>query len=244
MQKNYQRNCLLGALGALLMAVGDLCLSIIPASPNDSGLFLREAYLSGSYEPWRLPLLLATGLIGMALCSFAVRAFCAQILPQYSKTRMAVKIGGVIYIASAGVIHFIIGSLADWTSTLSPLLGREETATLIQAQYERLMPAMLISYIGMFLTILVNAFALLTKKTFLPRWMFVFHLLVWQIVFAAIPDIRQLCGAEVSTWDFVLSQSSGNVSLFICMVANAVYAKKLPKNDNYLKVQGDRNERL
>lgn len=38
----------LGALGAFLMLVGDLCLSVIPASPGDSGLFLREAYLNGS----------------------------------------------------------------------------------------------------------------------------------------------------------------------------------------------------
>ena len=47
--KNYRRDCLLGALSALLMLVGDLCLSLIPASPGDSGLFLREAYLNGSY---------------------------------------------------------------------------------------------------------------------------------------------------------------------------------------------------
>ena len=65
--KTYRRDCLLGALGAALMLAGDLFLSVIPASPGDSGLFLREAYLSGAYEAWRLPLLLATGLLGMAL---------------------------------------------------------------------------------------------------------------------------------------------------------------------------------
>ena len=41
---------------------------MIPANPGDSGLFIREAYLNGSWEQWRLPLLLATGLPGMALC--------------------------------------------------------------------------------------------------------------------------------------------------------------------------------
>lgn len=51
--KAYRRDCLLGALGALLMLVGDLCLSIIPAAPGDSGLFTREAYLNGSWEAWR-----------------------------------------------------------------------------------------------------------------------------------------------------------------------------------------------
>ena len=48
--KTYQRDCLLGALGAILMFVGDLCLSVISASAGDSGLFLREAYLNGLYE--------------------------------------------------------------------------------------------------------------------------------------------------------------------------------------------------
>ena len=46
--KTYRRDCLLGALGAFLMLVGDLCLSVIPASPGDSGLFARAAYFSGA----------------------------------------------------------------------------------------------------------------------------------------------------------------------------------------------------
>lgn len=70
----------MGALGAFLMLVGDLCLSMIPASPGDSGLFTRAAYLSGAWEPWRLPLLVA-GLPGMALGFFTVRASWRQILP-------------------------------------------------------------------------------------------------------------------------------------------------------------------
>ena len=72
--QQYRRDSWLGALGAALMLVGDLCLSVIPASAGDSGLFMREAYLNGSYESWRLPLLLATGLCGMALGFFTVRA--------------------------------------------------------------------------------------------------------------------------------------------------------------------------
>lgn len=43
----YRRDCWLGALGALFMLAGDLRLRVIPASAGDSGLFLREAYLSG-----------------------------------------------------------------------------------------------------------------------------------------------------------------------------------------------------
>ena len=228
LSNHYRRDCWLGALGAALMLVGDLCLSVIPASPTDSGLFAREAYLNGSWEPWRLPLLLATGLLGMALGVFSVRAMYMQIRPQYRKTRLAVAVGGAVYVSSACVLHVIIGGLADWTNTLGPLLGRAETESLIQAQYARLRPAMLIAYAGMVLIILASAFALLTKKTALPRWMFCFHMVVWQIVLAGIPDVRQLLGAEISTWDFVLSQGSGNAALLIWMAANALIGPKAP----------------
>ena len=222
--KVYQRDCLLGALSGLLMLVGDLCLSVVPYTAGDSGLFAREAYLTGGFQTWRLPLLLATGLAGMALAFFTVRASCRQIKPQYRKTRRAVLTGGVIYMASAGTLHFFIGSLADWTGTLSPLLGREETLAVIQAQYQRLMPSMLIAYAGMVLLILAGFYAVLTKKTILPRYMAALHMLVWQLVLMLIPDVRQLLGAPLSTWDFVLSQGSGNAALCIWMLINAVWA--------------------
>lgn len=169
------RDCLLGSLGAVLMLIGDLCLSVIPAAAGDSGLFVREAYLNGSWERWRLPLLLITGLCGMSLGVFTVRASARQIQPPYRKSRAAVLAGGAIYVATAGTLHFFIGSLADWTATLSPLLGREETTALIRTQYDRLMPAMAFSYAGMVLFFLATAFAVLTKRTVLPRRMFVFH---------------------------------------------------------------------
>ena len=224
--KGYARDCWLGALSALLMLVGDLCLSVIPASQGDSGLFLREAYLSGAYPAWRLPLLLATGLAGMALAFFTVRASYTQVRPVYGRTRRCILIGGVIYVATAGVLHFFIGSLADWTSRLAPLLGRETAIALVQAQYDRLMPAMLLSYGGMLLLAVSGVFAVLTKRTILPRWMVLFHLLVWQLVLAGIPDVRQLLGAPVSTVDFVMSQGSGNAALCIWMAANAIWARR------------------
>ena len=222
--KAYRRQSLLGALGAFLMLVGDLCLSVIPASPGDSGLFAREAYLNGSWEQWRLPLLIASGFCGMALGFFTVRISYRQILPQFRKTRRAVLIGGVIYVATAGALHLWIGSLSDWTTTLAPLLGRNETASLIATQYSRLMPAMYLAYAGMILLILASAFAVLTKKTVLPRGMFAVHMIVFQLIFVLIPDIRQALGAEISTWDFVLSQGSGNAALCLWMLANAIWA--------------------
>ncbi len=135
--KNYRKDALFGALGAFLMLVGDLCLSVIPASPGDSGLFAREAYMNGSWAGWRMPLLLATGLCGMTLVFFTVRVSWRQIRPQYRRTRTAVLAGGVIYIATAGALHLFIGSLADWTTTLSPLLGCEETFTGAGCTYDK-----------------------------------------------------------------------------------------------------------
>lgn len=224
--KTYRRDCLLGALGALMMIAGDLCLSAVPASSGDSGLFLRKAYFSGGFAEWRFPLLVATGLLGMALGFFSVRACCAQVQPQFRKTILALRIGGAIYLTSAGALHIWIGSLADWTSVLAPVFGREKTAALVQAQYSRVMPAMLIAYAGMVLFILANVWAILARKTILPRRMLLFHMLVWQIIFAIIPDIRQALGAEISTWDFMLSQTSGNAGLLIWMLANAVWTRR------------------
>ena len=224
--ETYRRDCRLGALGAALMLVGDLCLSVIPAHTGDSGLFMREAYFSGSYPAWRLPLLLITGILGMILCCFAVRVCYLQIQPQYRKTRKLICIGGIIYLTGAGIIHFMVGSLADWTSTLGPLLGREETAALIQDQYNRVRPTLLLPYAGMILLFLVSFWAAVSGKTVLPRKMTIFHLLVWQLIFVLIPDVRQALGLEISTWDFVLSQGSGNASLLIWMLANAIWARR------------------
>ena len=222
--RTYRRDALLGALGAFLMLVGDLCLSVIPVSQSDSGLFAREAYLNGSWEAWRLPLLIAAGFCGMVLELFAMRVLYRQILPQYRKTRTAVLAGGVIILATAAALHLFIGSLADWTTTLSPLLGREETMALIQAQFDRLMPSMYLAYVGLVLLFLTSGFAVLTGKTVLPRWMFALHIIVFQLIFVLIPDVRQALGAEISPWDYILSQGSTNVALCIWMLANAAWA--------------------
>ena len=225
----YRRDCLLGVLSGALMLVGDLCLSVIPASAGDSGLFLREAYLSGSYPVWRLPLLLGTGVLGMALSYFTVRAARAQIRPECRRLRWLITVSGVIYVSSAGVIHLLIGSLADWTSTLGPLLGREETAALVLGQYQRLSAALILPYLGIIALILTSFWAVASGRSILPRKMALVHMLVFQLVFAGIPDLRQALGASISTWDFVLSQGSGNVALLLWMLASALSANRTIK---------------
>ena len=226
MKTTYRRDCLLGVLSGALMLVGDLCLSVIPASAGDSGLFLREAFLSGSYPAWCLPLLLGTGVLGMALSYFTVRTARAQIRPECRRLRWLITVSGAVYVSSAGVIHLLIGSLADWTSTLGPILGREETAALVLGQYQRLTAALILPYFGMIALILTSFWAVASGRSILPRKMALVHMLVWQIVFAGIPDLRQALGAEISTWDFVLSQGSGNAALLLWMLASALSAKQ------------------
>ena len=229
MKNTYRRDCLLGVLSGALMLVGDLCLSVIPASAGDSGLFLREAYLNGSYPAWRLPLLLGTGVLGMALSYFTVRTARAQIRPECRRLRWLITVSGAVYVSSAGVIHLLIGSLADWTSTLGPILGREETAALALGQYQRLTAALILPYFGMIALILTSFWAVASGRSILPRKMALVHMLVWQIVFAGIPDLRQALGAEISTWDFVLSQGSGNAALLLWMLASALCADRTVK---------------
>ena len=60
----------------------------------------------------------------------------------------------------------------------------------------------------------------------MDRKMAVFHLLVWQLIFMLIPDIRQALGADASTVDYVLSQASGNMAGFIWLIASYVWIKK------------------
>ena len=43
----------------------------------------------------------------------------------------------------------------------------------------------------------------------------------------AEPTSPEALGATVSTWDFVLSQGSGNAALAIWMLANALWARNL-----------------
>lgn len=212
---NRRRDLLLGCLGAALMLVGDLCLSLIPAASTDSGLFVREAYLNGSYQTWRLPLLLGAGLPGMALIAFGVRGLCSQVRPECGKTRRVMELSGLMYIVSAGALHYLIGSMADWTSVLAPLLGREETAALIAGQYARLTLPSALPTAGMVLFLVSGAWAVAAGKTRLPRRMIFCHAVAWQVVFALIPDIRQLLGAQVPRIFTVIAGRFPRATVFV-----------------------------
>ena len=98
-------------------------------------------------------------------------------------------------------------------------------------QYQRLTAALILPYLGMIALILASFWAVASGRTFLPRRMALVHMLVWQLVFAGIPDIRQALGAGISTWDLVLSQGSGNAALLLWMLASALSARQLPERE-------------
>lgn len=222
----YQRNCLLGALGAALLIVGDLCISIVPASPADKGLYVRGAYLNGDFQLWRVALLLVTGLVGMFFYAFGIDAISEQILPKYRKTRALVKYAGLMYVASAATLHFLVGTLAYWVTYLSEHIGREQAIAYVDDYYNLLFPAASIVYIPTALLMLTSLISLLAGRTVMKRSMIVFHIITWQLIFALIPDIRQAMGADISTLDYVFSQASGNTACLIWLVASFVYSKR------------------
>lgn len=110
--KSYRRDCL-GSVpsGALLMLVGDLCLSVIPVHTGDIGLFARGILPERSIRAVAAAAADSDGLTGMALGFFTVRACRDQIKPEHRKTRLAILIGGVIYVSSAGALHLFIAAL-------------------------------------------------------------------------------------------------------------------------------------
>lgn len=137
---------MLGALGALLMVVGDLALSIIHSDKSDRGLYVREAYMIGSYQLWRPVPLFATGLVGMFFYSFGIKAILDQIDPKCRKSRAVMKYGGLAYICTGALAHFFIGTLSYWMTVFSAEFGRETAVRLVDDYYSRFMPAASIAY--------------------------------------------------------------------------------------------------
>lgn len=116
-------------------------------------------------------------------------------------------LGGVLCIASAAAIHVLIGSLADWTSTLGPILGAEKTMALISEQFSRILPALFPGYFGLVLVIVVDFWAVLTRRTILPRKMALCHMLVFQLLFCR--NSRSAAGAGLRRFHVGLRSESG-----------------------------------
>ena len=76
----------------------------------------------------------------------------------------------------------------------------------------------MIGYVGMFLLIPDNTFAVLAKKAVLPHRISVTLGIVLTLISKYTTTVRR----RISTWLFVLNQVLGNTMLLIWMTANAV----------------------
>lgn len=227
--KKMKLDLLLGALGALLMVVGDLSLSIIHSDNSDRGLYVREAYMNGSYQLWRPVLLFATGLIGMFFYSFGIKAMIDQIDPKCRKLRAVMKYGGLAYICTGAALHFFIGTLSYWMTVLSAEFGRETAIRLVDDYYSRFMPAASIAYPFIALLLLGSFISIVSNRTILPRKMLLFNILSWQLILVLVPDIHQMISPNITTMDYVMSQSSGNQAAVIMFVSQFIWLTRNEK---------------
>ena len=224
-QRKFIRCCILGAIGGILMAAGDWLLGCVPLRETDTGMFNRANYLSGSYALWKPALVVGMGAIGCFLYSFMVRALNADIDEKYRKTRTIQFLCGVFTVAVALAIHLWAATLAWFTTYLGPRIGTEATIAAVTTYQNDMLPAILPMYLPMILVFGIHFVMLLAGKTRYPKWMLVFHPVIWNLLLVAIPDIAQALQAPVATWMSVMSQSSTNSAIVIWCIASAVYER-------------------
>ena len=211
----FIRWCILGAIGGILMAVGDWLLGCIPIRETDTGIFNRDYYLSGAYGLWRPALIVGLGAIGAALYSVMVKALNADIDMKYRRTKSVQRLCGRFTAAVALAIHLWSATLAWFTTYLGPCIGREAALAAVTAYQDDMLTAILPMYVPMVGMIGIHFGMLLAGKTHYPRWMLVVHPVTWNGLLVAIPDIAQAMQAPAATWMSVMRQSSTNSAIVI-----------------------------
>jgi len=222
---------ILGAIGAVLMAVGDWLLGCVPLQTADMGMFNRAYYLSGAYGLWRPVLTVGTGAIGGFLDYFMVKALNADIDAKYRKTKAVQYLCGIFTVAVALTIHTWVATMAWFTTYLGPRIGEEAAVAAVTAYQDGMLPAIAPMYVPMILAFGIHFVMLLAGKTRYPRWMLLFHPVTWNILLAGVPDIAQAMQAPVDTWMSVMSQSSTNTAIVIWCIAAAVYERNTARKN-------------
>ena len=223
--EKFLRGCILGAIGAALMSAGDWLLGCIPLQEADTGMFDRAYYLSGAYGLWRSVLTVGLGAVGGFLYYFVVKALNADIDAKYRKTKSVQYLCGIFTVAVALTIHTWVATMAWFTTYLGPRIGAEAAITAVTAYQDDMLPVILPMYVPMLLFFGIHFVMLLVGKTRYPRWMLVFHPVIWNILLVAVPDIAQAMQVPTATWMSVMSQSSTNTAIVIWCIAAAVYAR-------------------
>ena len=222
----FIRWCMLGAFGAVLMAVGDWLLSCVPLQEADTGMFDRAYYLSGAYGMWRSVLTVGLGAVGGFLYYFVVKALNADIDAKYRKTKSVQYLCGIFTVAVALTIHTWVATMAWFTTYLGPRIGEEAAIAAVTAYQDGMLPAIAPMYVPMILAFGIHFVMLLTGKTRYPRWMLAFHPITWNALLVAVPDIAQAMKTPAATWMAVMSQSSTNTAIVIWCIAATVYERK------------------
>ena len=223
--EKFLRGCIHGAIGAVLMSAGDWLLSCVPLQEADTGMFDRAYYLSGAYGLWRSVLTVGLGAVGGFLYYFVVKALNADIDAKYRKTKSVQYLCGIFTVAVALTIHTWVATMAWFTTYLGPRIGAEAAITAVTAYQDDMLPVILPMYVPMLLFFGIHFVMLLVGKTRYPRWMLVFHPVIWNILLVAVPDIAQAMQVPTATWISVMSQSSTNTAIVIWCIAAAVYAR-------------------
>ena len=223
--EKFLRGCIHGAIGAVLMSAGDWLLSCVPLQEADTGMFDRAYYLSGAYGLWRSVLTVGLGAVGGFLYYFVVKALNADIDAKYRKTKSVQYLCGIFTVAVALTIHTWVATMAWFTTYLGPRIGAEAAITAVTAYQDDMLPVILPMYVPMLLVFGIHFVMLLVGKTRYPRWMLVFHPVIWNILLVAVPDIAQAMQVPTATWMSVMSQSSTNTAIVIWCIAAAVYAR-------------------
>ena len=223
--EKFLRGCIHGAIGAVLMSAGDWLLSCVPLQEADTGMFDRAYYLSGAYGLWRSVLTVGLGAVGGFLYYFVVKALNADIDAKYRKTKSVQYLCGIFTVAVALTIHTWVATMAWFTTYLGPRIGAEAAITAVTAYQDDMLPVILPMYVPMLLFFGIHFVMLLVGKTRYPRWMLVFHPVIWNILLVAVPDIAQAMQVPTATWMSVMSQSSTNTAIVIWCIAAAVYAR-------------------
>ena len=227
----FIRWCLLGAIGAVLMAAGDWLLSCVPLQAGDAGMFDRAYYLSGGYGLWRSVLTVGLGAVGGFLYYFVVKALNADIDAKYRKTKSVQYLCGIFTVAVALTIHTWVATMAWFTAYPGPRMGEEAAVAAVTAYQDGMLPAIAPMYVPMILAFGIHFVMLLAGKTRYPRWMLLFHPVTWNILLAGVPDIAQAMQAPVDTWMSVMSQSSTNTAIVIWCIAAAVYERNTARKN-------------
>ena len=224
--ERFVRWCVLGAIGAVLMAAGDWLLGCVPLQAADTGMFNRAYYLSGAYGLWRSVLTVGLGALGGFLYFFVVKALNADIDAKYRKTKLVQYLCGIFTVAVALAIHLWSTTMAWFATYLGPRIGAEDAVAAVTAYQNDMLVAILPMYLPMVLAVGIHFVMLIAGKTRYPRWMLAFHPITVNILLVIIPDIAQAMQAPVDTWMSVMSQSSTNSAILIWCIAAAVYERK------------------